>query len=467
MRLGLLTSLYVSKVLKTPVPKVLAWSSHKHETAVEWEFIIMEKVKGIQLAKVWDDMSVLDRVRLAGRLSEIQSHWGGCRFDQCGSLYLARGGDASAPASFTYPRHEHRTDARFTVGPTTGRRFNADGRVGISFDRGPCELPEPVTRLVNAGAERNSGTSAQEYQAAVGYREKACIESIKILPRTELSLNGPGMYEPTRARKLQGIDCYLKLIPYLLPTDDKLQTLCLWHQDLHEENVFVDPKFPTEVTGIIDWQNCEIAPLFKQARLPFFFHDDDQDPFVGLEKPMLPEDFSQLSMEAKTPIYVSYAQRLVQYACNISFNKRCPPIYRALVYKQTLNYCLLRKASNLLVSGEVAFLGELVTSTEGSPDTQVGVRAMNSPAYPFRWSAQEREQIIDNAQREVKAGEAMNILKNEMGDLFPGGNLVANDQYETVGKALGEVRDELIADLAKTDRDRQQWEMAWPFAMAR
>ena len=51
------------------------------------------------------------------------------------------------------------------------------------------------------------------------------------------------------------------------------------------------------------------------------------------------------------------------------------------------------------------------------------------------------------------------------GTCSPGGNLIANDQYETVRKALGEVKEEVIANFARTDRDRQQWEMTWPFAM--
>src|SRR4051812_1698284 len=45
--------LQARNVLGTPVPKVLAWSSKAEENPVGAEYIIMEKVLGIELERVW------------------------------------------------------------------------------------------------------------------------------------------------------------------------------------------------------------------------------------------------------------------------------------------------------------------------------------------------------------------------------------------------------------------------------
>lgn len=113
-----------------------------------------------------------------------------------------------------------------------------------------------------------------------------------------MTLCGPGTDQPTREKKLKALECYLEMIKYLLPADSSIQSSCLWHDDLHVENIFVDPQNPTEVIGITDWQSAELAPLFEHARQPYFL-DDDGPPTFGLERPRLPENLAQLDPAAQ------------------------------------------------------------------------------------------------------------------------------------------------------------------------
>lgn len=53
------------KILKTPVPKVYAWSSRAQDNVVGAEYIIMERLPGIQLSVVWADMGIEDRLTIA------------------------------------------------------------------------------------------------------------------------------------------------------------------------------------------------------------------------------------------------------------------------------------------------------------------------------------------------------------------------------------------------------------------
>jgi aminoglycoside phosphotransferase (APT) family kinase protein len=79
-----------------------------------------------------------------------------------------------------------------------------------------------------------------------------------------------------------------------MPNDSGLLRPYLWHSDLHDENIFVDPDDPTEVTAIIDWQSIEIAPLFAQVGKPPFIALKSPQA-TGLERPQLPSDFESLS----------------------------------------------------------------------------------------------------------------------------------------------------------------------------
>lgn len=42
------------------------------------------------------------------------------------------------------------------------------------------------------------------------------------------------------------IDCYLALVKHLLPTDSSIKSSCLWHGDLHIENISVAPENSTD-----------------------------------------------------------------------------------------------------------------------------------------------------------------------------------------------------------------------------
>ena len=62
-------------------------------------------------------------------------------FERYGSLYY-RSNLEQQDSSEGDATHETvpLSDARFTIGPTTGRDWNDDGRLFLDFDRGPCEF---------------------------------------------------------------------------------------------------------------------------------------------------------------------------------------------------------------------------------------------------------------------------------------------------------------------------------------
>ena len=79
----------VKKVLGTPVPKVYAWSSRAQDNGVGAEYIIMEKLPGVQLDVVWAGMDIGDRLSIVKAIARHQKAWMSYSFDRFGSLYYA------------------------------------------------------------------------------------------------------------------------------------------------------------------------------------------------------------------------------------------------------------------------------------------------------------------------------------------------------------------------------------------
>jgi hypothetical protein len=145
-----------------------------------------------------------------------------------------------------------------------------------------------------------------DYFKAVGERELASIKQLDLSLRSPVSIFGPGVYEPNKARKVRAANSFLDILPHLIPIDPPLLKPCLWHSDLHTENIFVNPDDPTEITAIIDWQSTEIAPLLSQAGKPAFLrHSGPQA--TGLERPQLPpepENSSECDKQKRTDLYM-------------------------------------------------------------------------------------------------------------------------------------------------------------------
>lgn len=129
-------------VLGTPVPKVLAWCSRAHENPVGSEYIIMEKVLGIELEHVWPKMNIKDRLAVVKAIAGFQKAWMSVSFTKYGSLYFS-GDLEDTPSSqplYIDANGRRIVNERFAVGPSTARETSDSGRATVNFDRGPCKF---------------------------------------------------------------------------------------------------------------------------------------------------------------------------------------------------------------------------------------------------------------------------------------------------------------------------------------
>ncbi|KAF2866862.1 hypothetical protein BDV95DRAFT_679593 [Massariosphaeria phaeospora] len=404
-------------VLGTPVPKVLAWSSRSHQNSVP----------GIELERVWPNMNIKDRFVVVKAIAGFQTAWTSVSFTKFGSLYFSKDlKDAPSHEPLYIDTNGARvTDERFAIGPSTGRESNDNGRTMIDFDRGPWRTLE-------------------EYHTAIGHREITSVNQLPDLPKSPITLCGPGTYQPTREKKLKALHCYLKLIKF--------------HGDLHVANIFVDPVEPTKVVGLIDWQSTEISPLYFHGRQPHFM-DYDGPPMNGLERPQPLEDLDSLDPTVKKQAETLYLQQSLCSLSNTLTYHKNPRLYAALQFQHTQKFLLLLLARNLLIDGEATY----VAQTAELESTWKDFSRDDGSTFPFVFSAEEREELEADVEGAVRGMEVMRSIRESLGELFPEKGVVKADRYDEALDALEQMKEQVIDAFASNSEEREAWERAWPF----
>ncbi|KAJ5086507.1 phosphotransferase enzyme family protein [Penicillium alfredii] len=433
---------FVRSKLGTPVPKVLAWSSKASENSVGAEYVIMEKVSGLQLDKIWPNMDIKERFELVKTISGYQKSWMSTSFSQYGSLYYSSDLPDCDECTLSKADGSEVKEHGFSVGPSTGREFLDDGRMALDFDRGPWDTVE-------------------QYKTAVGLREIACVQNISELPKSPVSLYGPGTYRPSRSKKTAVLESYLRLLRFFLPLDRSISSSYLWHPDLHAENIFVNPERPAEVLGIIDWQSSELLPLFDHAREPYFL-DFDGSYSGSLNPPQLPDNFDQLDPveqgKAKS-LYLKNSLVTLYRKFTLAKNET---LFKAMDFRRSTSFEMMLLAQNLLVDGESLYLSRIL-QLQDEWSCLPGVSASGYPPFPIQFSEAEAASINKDSTGAIRGMEIMRQLKESLGDLWPEKGVVRSDQYDQTKERLKQAKTELIDRLSRSEAERAAWEDAWPF----
>lgn len=137
-------------VLQTPAPQVYAWNSRvDRNNPVGAENIVMEKIQGIPLARVWDSLQLQDWIKICLQIFKYQKKWTAAKFSQFGSLYYCKDIESAMPGTQLYlDEAGHPVDSsKFTVGPAVGREWVDDGRRDLQCDHGPYKSCLPISFL--------------------------------------------------------------------------------------------------------------------------------------------------------------------------------------------------------------------------------------------------------------------------------------------------------------------------------
>jgi hypothetical protein len=102
----------------------------------------MEKSRGVELSKLWDDIPGPDKFEIVQQLVGFEKSLVSIRFPMYGSLYYAKDlPGVRSDQMIDLGAKKSNMSLDFAVGPTTNRMFFDDGRNAVDADvhQGPCK----------------------------------------------------------------------------------------------------------------------------------------------------------------------------------------------------------------------------------------------------------------------------------------------------------------------------------------
>jgi len=91
------------------------------------------------------------------------------------------------------------------------------------------------------------------------------------------------------------------------------------------------------------------------------------------------------------------------------------------------------------------------------------VRARGEHAYQFHFSDEEKVKIERDVSGALRAMEAINAIKEALGELFPVQGMVSAEIYEEAKDALRQMKEQVIEEFAHNEEQRELWREQWPF----
>ncbi|KAL4946504.1 hypothetical protein BDV06DRAFT_208629 [Aspergillus oleicola] len=439
---------FMRSVLDTPVPKIFSWNSST-DNPVAAEYILMENARGVSLSKIWDNLDVDLQFNVLKKIAMYQRVWSDVSFSKYGSLYYSQ--DISqSDSSLRYTNQDGKeiTDERFAVGPSVSRKNVDCGRADLGFDRGPWRAVE-------------------DYERATGLRELFCVENMSQLPHSPVAIHYSGSYQPSRDKKVFAIQSYLKLVEYLIPEDENITTSHLWHDDIHVENVFVNPDDPSEIYAFIDWQSTELAPLYDHIIEPYILDYNGPPLDDLLQRPKL-ADIQALFQDEPGPVAKRKADSLFTKMSLVALYrfllyKKMPRLFKALEFRQTDSFQLLLLARNILIDGEATYLGLLAGQQENkwSGLPRISQETQNAP---LSFSRGEIQRIKQDAEAAARSMELMGDVRRMIGSqYFQAQGLVSHQQFRELEQILPKVKKEFLQMHARSEEEEMEMNCAWPF----
>ena len=213
-----------------PLPRAYTWNSNP-SNPVGAEYVLMEKARGIQLFKVWDQMDDASRFRLMIELVKLERQLTSIKFPASGSLYF-RKSMVNEVHSVELPR-ESDPESLYCIGLSCDRSWWPTPSREAIRHHGPCKYSFTLGISCHlSDADCKAGSSFTELGVAVIERES---QRIIEQPRVINSSPPRGTHEEQlallkAAGQIMGVlHSYSPLARFSQPT--------LYHTDLHMGNI--------------------------------------------------------------------------------------------------------------------------------------------------------------------------------------------------------------------------------------
>lgn len=330
-----------------PVPRVWLYNDNDADAdadtdnsleALGYAWILMDRVAGVPYAELHDTMPLNAKVNLAHTLADWVHELASCPFHLIGSLYIDPSGPAHGSSSNTrhpailpaYPlvqprcpssRHTQAIslagdDLHFVIGPLVDQKLFGDWRLEYDLCRGPfstahafakalvaCQLAEvrdPRQRFrtdLAAGVAFNNPAAAPSAAAAAAaaHGTTTYSSSSRYCSAGTHKTGSPvclctsryptAGYMDEYESTCMSLDHIINLAAPPTPLDprDRGPGTVLYHWDLSEDNLIVDPA-TGRATGVIDWEQLRLVPIPLARYYPSVIEPGQDAP----EEPVLP-----------------------------------------------------------------------------------------------------------------------------------------------------------------------------------
>ncbi|KAI2916215.1 hypothetical protein CBS63078_3393 [Aspergillus niger] len=244
----------------------------------------------------------------------------------------------------------------------------------------------------------------------------------------------------TTVNILTALSHYLPVLESLIPNDTSITTPHLWHNNLHGDNIFIDPQNPKFITSIFDRQSTQIS------------HNHIRDPAFL--------DWDSLEPERARPTVRKYTTQNIFIGWRKLTRAKSPALYRVIESRKTPAFGMIFLAHRMFEYGEAHFQSLLVDLKDHWEDLP-GVSG-DFP-FPFSFSDAEIERIKLVSDGAVAGTELVAGVKEQLGDLWPDKGLIEHERYEECRAALEEVRDRIVEELGESEEEREEYRRLWPF----
>ncbi|WPH00052.1 Hypothetical protein R9X50_00287500 [Acrodontium crateriforme] len=381
---------YVKGKTSVPVPRVLSWNSNPESGLVGIEYIIMEHVSGVALKDVWGQMTELQHIEVIESLGNLT----------------------------------HPVDEDYCIGPHCGRQF-----WGYDDDQ--------TTKATVPFGFQGPWQDLSIFFADLNKISRLAVDQRK-LPQEEVE-NHLRLLEMSRKT--------LEAVGNITAVQESCSAL-LFHPDLHARNIFVNPKDPTQILGIIDWQSTAIEPAFVHAvETPDF-----------AEEPLLDKtldaDVSRDSSEAQ-----GHAQRCKRTWAVMAF--LCPKLGKA----KTLSPVLCRYLTSICsgCSDDATSLRSLLADVSGEWE-ELGIPGV-CPYQP----SQEDEKLLSIELDQLESTQRLRAYLSRLLHCETDGWIEAGRWDEVIPIYREQFAEFVSACIASREEDeteedaRRKADALWPF----
>ena len=196
------------------------------------------------------------------------------------------------------------------------------------FDSGPCKFLIPISDGFHT--QSSEGHTSHECLDSLARSSLLQIrsrarEGTPVVTSRPFSFPIKPISDLSNAAVCRMLEVVCTITPNIVPRSPDHCLPLLWHPDLHDGNIFVSDE--GKVTGIIDWQDANVLPLFLTIRKPQFLDlADDAQLFE------LPKDLKEMSPSVRSETWERFNKSMLQGYYLAHFRGNIPAV--ATVYDE-------------------------------------------------------------------------------------------------------------------------------------